>query len=459
MPFLCELGLHEWKLKYVKQNSCEAQEICTRCKKTRGQVKARHWWKKAYTSPNSCEMQETCDRCGAVRGPISVTHDWEWITLNPCATEEVCKRCRAIGQIKEKEHHWKKVYTKPNSCEMQVTCERCSATKGPLNAVHEWEWLYLKPNSCIRQETCKRCKTIGQTDNTGSKLWGTICGDEVKKERFLVLQQSISDLTQAAKLWYIADEKAIWDSRRHAGASDMVNRRPSKVVREFLPHTNILIYGISFDDKELFFFPDRVSVLRGHNLISPDSVYASSGYDGVTANYSMISFRETEQIPSDSEVIDYTWQYVRVDGGPDRRFSHNPRIPVVRYGQIELSSLTGLVLKFHSSSTACAQKVARSLSDFTRVGTAPSYSTSPRAESQREPARSARVDLEGKSPYEILQVRPDASMDEIAAAHRRLARENHPDKVAGLAQEFRELAERRMKAINAAYEGLKRNIR
>ena len=34
--------------------------------------------------------------------------------------------------------------------------------------------------------------------------------------------------------------------------------------------------------------------------------------------------------------------------------------------------------------------------------------------------------------------------------------EGHPDKVADMAPEFREIAERRMKEINAAYEELKR---
>ena len=55
-----------------------------------------------------------------------------------------------------------------------------------------------------------------------------------------------------------------------------------------------------------------------------------------------------------------------------------------------------------------------------------------------------------KSPYEVLQVRPAASEEEITAAYRRLTLLYHPDKVANLAPEFTELAERRMKEINAA---------
>lgn len=42
------------------------------------------------------------------------------------------------------------------------------------------------------------------------------------------------------------------------------------------------------------------------------------------------------------------------------------------------------------------------------------------------------------------------------AAYRQMAKMYHPDRVANLAPEFIELAEERMKEINAAYEVLKR---
>jgi cold shock CspA family protein len=59
------------------------------------------------------------------------------------------------------------------------------------------------------------------------------------------------------------------------------------------------------------------------------------------------------------------------------------------------------------------------------------------------------------SAWDVLGVRAGAGMDEISAAYHRAAQMYHPDKVATLGPEFRELAERRMKEINAAYEELK----
>ena len=61
-----------------------------------------------------------------------------------------------------------------------------------------------------------------------------------------------------------------------------------------------------------------------------------------------------------------------------------------------------------------------------------------------------------RSPYDVLGIRSRASEEEITSAYRQLVQQYHPDKVAGMAPEFREVAERRMKEINAAYEELKR---
>jgi hypothetical protein len=95
MPFICELGFHDWN--------------------------------RAYLSTDSCEIVEKCSRCGAVKEQAVVIHEWEWIKRNPCLSQQVCKRCGAIGQIDEKGHQWKEIY-KPNSYEIQKTCERCGIT-------------------------------------------------------------------------------------------------------------------------------------------------------------------------------------------------------------------------------------------------------------------------------------------------------------------------------------------
>jgi hypothetical protein len=81
----------------------------------------------------------------------------------------------------------------------------------------------------------------------------------------------------------------------------------------------------------------------------------------------------------------------------------------------------------------------------------------PRSYDQRQPRAKPRPPLKTETPYEILGIEPTASKDEISRAYRSMAKKYHPDTVANLAPEFRELAEQRMKAINAAYDQLNGN--
>jgi len=60
-----------------------------------------------------------------------------------------------------------------------------------------------------------------------------------------------------------------------------------------------------------------------------------------------------------------------------------------------------------------------------------------------------------KNAYSVLGVGRDASPEEIKRAFRRLANKYHPDKVSHMGDEFRELAERRFKEIQEAYQKLK----
>lgn len=57
--------------------------------------------------------------------------------------------------------------------------------------------------------------------------------------------------------------------------------------------------------------------------------------------------------------------------------------------------------------------------------------------------------------YEVLGVSRSASFDEIKKAYRTLSMQYHPDKVSHLGEEFRRVAEDKMKEINAAYQYFK----
>ncbi len=68
--------------------------------------------------------------------------------------------------------------------------------------------------------------------------------------------------------------------------------------------------------------------------------------------------------------------------------------------------------------------------------------------------RGMHLGLDQASPYTILGVSPDISDDDLKKEYRKLVRDNHPDKMiaGGMPQEFIEVANERLAAINAAYD-------
>ena len=59
-------------------------------------------------------------------------------------------------------------------------------------------------------------------------------------------------------------------------------------------------------------------------------------------------------------------------------------------------------------------------------------------------------------PYVLLGVAPGASDEQLEQAYRRLMSEYHPDRVANAAKEIRDIADRRTREINQAYDLIRR---
>lgn len=58
--------------------------------------------------------------------------------------------------------------------------------------------------------------------------------------------------------------------------------------------------------------------------------------------------------------------------------------------------------------------------------------------------------------YQILEIDPQVSNEDVKKAYRRMANKYHPDKVAHLGDELRVLAEDKFKALNDAYQEIKK---
>ena len=59
--------------------------------------------------------------------------------------------------------------------------------------------------------------------------------------------------------------------------------------------------------------------------------------------------------------------------------------------------------------------------------------------------------------FRVLEISPNTSNDEIKKAYRKMANKYHPDKVSHLGKEMQKMAEEKFKAVNDAYQRLKKD--
>ena len=295
--------------------------------------------------------------------------------------------------------------------------------------------------------------------------WRIHKGDELKRTtplfyelesepaaRFNAIQHACHSLSQSARVWRVHTNRPTWDWKRNAGASALITRQPILVGLQRPPciATNVDVWGIRLNDMALFFLPDFVFVRQR-------SQYGAISYDSLAVSYSATRFIEDQGVPQDAQ-IDYTWRFVNKKGGPDRRFSNNTQLPIAQYGFIQLQSNTGLNIHLIVSNLEAANCFAAGLQ---------SISSKPKQSFRQEywrPTGSHQHDTPFINPrikaaFEILGVSATSSAEQIVSAYRNMAKMYHPDRLANLAPEFIELAEERMKEINAAYETLKEKVK
>lgn len=161
--------------------------------------------------------------------------------------------------------------------------------------------------------------------------------DEDVKPLYEALHHAINQIATCKMIWHIEAEGAVYDKKYHAGADALIRRKPTFVGKRqpSFVKTNITVPAISVGKQTLFFFPDRL-------LVFENNAVGAVSYSDLTLNIYTGNFIEDNSVPKDATIVDRTWKYVNKKGGPDKRFSHNPQIPIVRYGYIDMTSASGL---------------------------------------------------------------------------------------------------------------------
>ncbi|HVW30393.1 MAG TPA: J domain-containing protein [Polyangiaceae bacterium] len=144
----------------------------------------------------------------------------------------------------------------------------------------------------------------------------------------------------------------------------------------------------------------------------------------------------------------YTTAYYLVVGGKvvQHHSGHLSDSSAILVTALLESTISGSVNPFADASAALQRRTA---ADIVGAFEAMLTETPPPL-----PAPAPKATSTARDHYAALEIPRGASREQILAAYRKRAVEYHPDRVAALGRDLRELAERRMTEINAARDAL-----
>ena len=161
-------------------------------------------------------------------------------------------------------------------------------------------------------------------------------------------------LNQCYKMWQITQQATVSNRKVNAGAGRDINRNILKFTNK-LPYylkTNVSCVVIPLKKEKLIMLPDKILLIRKNDV-------GVISYDNLHIAVNGTRFIESEGVPRDSQVIDYTWQYVNKNGSPDRRYSNNRQLPICLYATILVTSSEGLNVEIQCSNVSIAEEFSK----------------------------------------------------------------------------------------------------
>lgn len=156
-------------------------------------------------------------------------------------------------------------------------------------------------------------------------------------ESFQRFHEWAQAIAASKRAWHVAASGAVYDRKYHAGASAIVRRNPTMLRTSAPPlvRTNVPVLCVAAGRQTLYFLPDRLLIY------DPQGVGAVS-YRTLDVSVTRQQFIEESGVPGDATVVGHTWRYVNRGGGPDRRFSNNPQLPICMYDELHFQTASGL---------------------------------------------------------------------------------------------------------------------
>ncbi len=185
--------------------------------------------------------------------------------------------------------------------------------------------------------------------------------DKDFKDTYQSLVTSYQLLLTCEKIWDITASFEQDTRVTRSAASTVVERVPVSFKFDSIGIIQSSYEAFHFENKnggDLYIYPAFIISTTNNNQFSLIDI------KDVKLTFEVQRFIEREPIPSDSQIVGKTWYKVNKNGSPDKRFTGNFEIPIVQYGEIRLTSSTGLDETYSFSSPEKAKSFTESFSKY-----------------------------------------------------------------------------------------------
>ena len=182
------------------------------------------------------------------------------------------------------------------------------------------------------------------------------------ENNYLDLKKSFNDVANVNKIWSLVTSQNIDRVKQRSFASTKVNRIGTSFVVQELDFIKTQYSPITLKSSNglaLYFYPCFLIVIN-----ETGNDFAVISYQNINVIQNVVSFSETELLPSDAVLSGYTYKYVNKNGSPDRRYNDNPQIPIALYYQLSLSSSTGLNESYLISNAKIGEQFGKLLAEY-----------------------------------------------------------------------------------------------
>ncbi|HEX6426203.1 MAG TPA: hypothetical protein VF008_00905, partial [Niastella sp.] len=181
-----------------------------------------------------------------------------------------------------------------------------------LRMEQELPLLSEEVNELIEQLNYSSIKLEIDSENSFSDLYKSV-------------MKAFNLLNGAQKKWDFTSTRQTNRVAERTSAANTITRSEISISEKHLPILRADLPALCFHNingGDLYLYPGFLLVYESKED------FAVISYADLKISFNQVRFIESEQVPTDTKIVDKTWFKVNKDGSPDKRFSNNYQIPI-----------------------------------------------------------------------------------------------------------------------------------